>query len=441
MEVVGDGGAQAQGGEACKGVAQLAPDVQALAAQVHHGHVAVFVFMAVVVAVVFAVATAMQVVAVGVAAFKAVVVAGQAVFGGLAGVGGAQVAALAHPRQAHAAGVGAVEAAQHLAGGFALGRPALADSVVARIARHAFHMHGQVASAAGQREGTCFFTRAGVGAQLGAALVALLRDGGGDLAVEHIDHAAHGAVAVDQGRGAAQHFDLRGQQRLGHHGVVGADGGGVVQLGAVAQHLDARAVHAPDDGAAGTGAKVAAGDAGLAVERLAQRGLAAAHELVAFEHRGGRGHVAGAQLQAAGRHGDGRQARGRGFCGTVLGLGKAGGGQHGGQGHGAQDGGERGCGVLLHGNGCAGCAGAARPASRWPVKRGRANAMAMPRFQAKWASSAYASSASSYQFRSNWIGCGGLKPVSPAPAGAAPGRGTAPHGVAPCPWRARARAA
>jgi uncharacterized membrane protein YdcZ (DUF606 family) len=108
-----------------EGVAQLAPDVQALAAQVHHGHVAVLVFMAVVVAVVFAVAAAVQVVAVGVAAFKAVVVAGQAVFGGLAGVGGAQVAALAHPRHAHAAGVGAVEAAWHLAVHMAFVRPAL----------------------------------------------------------------------------------------------------------------------------------------------------------------------------------------------------------------------------------------------------------------------------------------------------------------------------
>ena len=43
---------------------------------------------------------------------------------------------------------------------------------------------------------------------------------------------------------AAQHLDLRGEQGLGDHGVVGAEGGGVVQLGAVAQHLDARAVHA-----------------------------------------------------------------------------------------------------------------------------------------------------------------------------------------------------
>jgi hypothetical protein len=76
-----------------------------------------------------------------------------------------------------------------------------------------------------------------------------------------------------------------------------------VQLGAVAQHLDARAVHAPDDGAAGPGAEVAAGDAGLAVQGFAQRGLAAAHEFVAFEHAGGGGHVAGAQLQAAGRDG------------------------------------------------------------------------------------------------------------------------------------------
>ncbi|MNV43056.1 hypothetical protein D3C71_1347590 [compost metagenome] len=208
-------------------------------------------------------------------------------------------------------------------------------------------MHRQVASAAGQREGTCFFTRAGVGAQLGAALVALLRDGSGDLAVEHIDHAAHGAVAVDQGRGAAQHFDLRGQQRLGHHGVVGADGGGVVQLGAVAQHLDARAVHAPDDGAAGTGAEVAAGDAGLTVQRFAQGGLAAAHEFIAFQHGDRRGHLIGAQLQAAGRDGDGGQAGGGrsaviGRCCHRRGLRVRHAGarqrQHGGQGHGVEDG-------------------------------------------------------------------------------------------------------
>lgn len=80
-----------------------------------------------------------------------------------------------------------------------------------------------------------------------------------------------------------------------------------MQLGAIAQHLDARAVHAADDGPAGARTKVAAGDAGLAVQRFAQRGLAAAHQFIPFQHGGGGGHVAGAQLQAAGRHGDCRQ--------------------------------------------------------------------------------------------------------------------------------------
>ena len=178
VHVVGNPRAQAQGRKAGEGVAQLATDVQALAAQVDHGHVAML-FGAVVVAVFFVVGTAMQVVAVGVAAFKAVVVARQAVFGGLAGVGGAQVTPVAHPRQAHAAGVGAVKAARHLAGGLAIGRPAFAHPVVARVARHAFYVHGQVASAAGQRERPCPLARAGVGAQLSAALNALLRDGGG----------------------------------------------------------------------------------------------------------------------------------------------------------------------------------------------------------------------------------------------------------------------
>ena len=277
-------------------------------------------FGAVVVVVFFFVRTAMQVGAVGVAAFKAVVVARQAVAGGLAGVGGAQVTPVAHPRQAHAAGVGAVKAARHFAGGLAIGRPAFAHPVVARVARHAFYVHGQVASAAGQRERPCPLARAGVGAQLSAALNALLRDGGGYLAVEHVDHATYGAAAIHQRRGAAQHFDLRGQQGLGRHGVVGADGGGVVQLGAIRQHLDAGAIHAANDGAAGTGAEVAAGDAGLAAQCFAQRGLAAAYEFVALQHGGGRGHFIGAQLQAAGRHGDGGQAACGWWCCLRIGL-------------------------------------------------------------------------------------------------------------------------
>ena len=299
----------------------------------------VVIFM--VVAIVFAcMRTAVQMIAVGVAAFKAVVVPRQAVLGRLARVGRAQVAALAHPRQPHAARVGAVEAARHLAGGLALRRPALAHAVVARVAGHALHMHRQVARTAGQRESTRPLTSAGVGTQLGAAFVPFLRNGRGHLAIEHIDHAAHGAVAIHQGRGAAQHFDLRGQHGLGHHGVVGADGGGIVQLGTVAEHAHTRAVHAANDGAAGPGAKVAAGDAGLAAQRLAQRGLTAAHQFIAFKHCDRRGHVARAQLQAAGRDGDGRQA---GFGGSGghygLGLGQRGApcsNQSNGHGHGAQ---------------------------------------------------------------------------------------------------------
>ncbi len=199
VHVVGHARAQAQGREACERVAQLAAHVKAFAAQIHHGHIAmVVIFM--VVAIVFArMGAAMQMVAMGVAAFKAVVVPRQAVLGRLARVGRAQVALLAHPRQAHAARVGAVEAARHLAGGLALRRPALAHAVVARITGNAFDVHRQVARTAGQREGTRPLTGAGVGTQLGAAFVPFLRDGRGHLAIEHIDHAAHGTVAVHQG--------------------------------------------------------------------------------------------------------------------------------------------------------------------------------------------------------------------------------------------------
>ncbi len=250
------------------------------------------------------VAAAVQMIAVGVAALEAVVVARQAVMGALARVGQAQVALLAHPGQADAAGVGVVEAARHLAQRLAARRPAAAHAVVARAALHALDMHGDVARAAGELECAGLFARAAARAQLGAAFVAFFGHGGGDLVVEHVDHAADGASAMDQRRWAAQHLDLARQHRLGHHGVVGADGGGIVQLGTIAQHLDARAVHAADDGAARARAEVAAGDAGLAAQRLAQRGLAPAHQFIAFEHGGGGGHFGGAQLQPAGAHRD-----------------------------------------------------------------------------------------------------------------------------------------
>ena len=173
-------------------------------------------------------------------------------------------------------------------------------------------MNRQVARTAGQRKRARRFAGTAVGAQFSAAFVAFGGNGGGDFAVEHVDRAADCARAIHQRRGAAQHLNVRGQHRLGGDGVVGADGGGIVDFSAVGQHFDARAVHAANDGATGTGAKVAAADAWLARQRLAQRGRAAARQLVALEHADWRSHVAGTQLQAAGGDGDFGQGLGLG---------------------------------------------------------------------------------------------------------------------------------
>ncbi len=189
----------------------------------------------------------------GVAAVVAVVVTGQTIGGRLAGVGHAQVALLAHPRQAQAATVGAVEAARHFAPLF----PATAHAVGPGIARQPFYVDGQVARAPRQLESPGFFTRARAQAHFSTAFVAFLWNGGRNFVVQHVDHPTHGPPAMDQRRGAAQHFDLPRQQRLRGHGMVGADGGGILHLYTIGEHLHARAIHTPDDRAAGPRTKVA----------------------------------------------------------------------------------------------------------------------------------------------------------------------------------------
>ena len=302
MAVIGHPGAKTQRGHARKRLTQFAAHVQALADHVHHRHLMVGVLMVVVMlfVVVAIMAAAMQVVAMGVAAFEVVAVAGQAVARGLAGVGRTQIALRTYPRQAQAAGVAAIEAAAHARSA----GPAAAHAVVVGIARQAFDMHRDRARAAGQRERSGLLPGAAAVAQLGAALIAFFGNPGGNLVVEDVDHAAHRAAAVDQRRRTAQHFDLRGQHGLHGDRMVGADGRGIVQFGAVAEDLDARSVHAADDGAARARAEMAGMDAGLGAERFAQRGFAAQHQFLAFKNAGGRGHLAARLTQAAGRDRD-----------------------------------------------------------------------------------------------------------------------------------------
>ena len=83
---------------------------------------------------------------VGMAVLKSMRVAGQPVLGLLAGVGQAQVAGAANPRQANAAGVRLVEAAVHLAPA----RPAGTHAVIPRAAAGPFHAQGQRPLASGQ---------------------------------------------------------------------------------------------------------------------------------------------------------------------------------------------------------------------------------------------------------------------------------------------------
>ena len=67
----------------------------------------------------------------------------------------------------------------------------------------------------------------------------LLGDFGGDFLVDHIDHPPMAPLPYSSAAGP-RNTDALGQQRLGGHGMVGRDGRGVHQLGAVGQRLHAR---------------------------------------------------------------------------------------------------------------------------------------------------------------------------------------------------------
>ena len=107
---------------------------------------------------------------------------------------------------------------------------------------------------------------------------------------------------MHQGGRAAQHFDPLGQQRLGHHGVVGADGGGIVQLHAIGQHAYARPVHAANHRARGSGTKVGGLDARLTRQALAQGSPPAQLPHLTLQHAHRRGHVVGSQRQTGNGH-------------------------------------------------------------------------------------------------------------------------------------------
>ena len=111
----------------------------------------------------------------------------------------------------------------------------------------------------------------GIAAQFGAALQWLVGNAFRNAAVDHVDRAADGAAAVEQGGRALQYLDLFGQERLDADCVVDADRRHVAGAQSVAEHLHARTVEAAHDRPADAGAEIRRLHAGQLVDGLAQR--------------------------------------------------------------------------------------------------------------------------------------------------------------------------
>ena len=124
------------------------------------------------------------------------------------------------------------------------------------------------------------------GLPLGQALV-------GDARVDEVDHAAKDAVAVEEGGRSAQDLGFPDGQGVHADRVVQARGGGVEAADSVLGDLEAIAVEAADDGAAGVGAEVAGGHAGQVREEVADVGLGQALKRLRREDEGrrDRGHL------------------------------------------------------------------------------------------------------------------------------------------------------
>ncbi len=235
-----------------------------LEAVLHHvdAHVmlvAAFLFIAMVVAVVMA-----MIIAIG----MHVRAIGNAVVGAIGAGRYAEVAAVAQPGRADAAGAGAdgavVEAAAARFFAFfarvvmvvivmvfkAVDHCIAGNAVVVAIAHQAVHMQHDIAADAIEAEHAAALVVHRIAAQLGAAAERALRQLAGDAAIHHIDRATDGTTAEQQRGRALQHFDLVGQERLDAGGMVGADGGGIHVAHAIGQHSHARAFLAADDRAA-----------------------------------------------------------------------------------------------------------------------------------------------------------------------------------------------
>ena len=107
--------------------------------------------------------------------------------------------------------------------------------------------------------------------------------------VDHIDDAADGAGAIQQGRGAPQYLNTVRQQGLDRHRVVGTHSRGIGTAGAILQHGHPRSLLPTNHGLADTGAKRCIGQPGHVTEGIANRRPRAAAQVIArqYGHRQG----------------------------------------------------------------------------------------------------------------------------------------------------------
>ncbi len=122
-----------------------------------------------------------------------------------------------------------------------------------------------------------------------------------DETVDHVDDAAGGSAAIGERGGAAQDLDALCAERIAGDGVVGAGGGCIDDADAVGENLHALCAEATDDGTAGAGAEGGGGDAGEALQRVAESAGETADDIALVEDRGGGDEfVAGARRADAG---------------------------------------------------------------------------------------------------------------------------------------------
>ena len=158
----------------------------------------------------------------------------------------------------------------------------------------------------------CHIARSAVDAQrcfiLGTdGIVALLDDESGlfrhvfrDAIVDHVDHAAYRAAAVQQRRRAAQDFETLGEREIHRVGMIRADDSGVMDTDAVLQNLHPVGGLAADDGSSHSGAERVIRHADLRFQRVAEVAANSPAQFFTDQNIGGQGILRDRLLERSG---------------------------------------------------------------------------------------------------------------------------------------------